>query len=43
MEDGTMDEYPSAEQAARALGYQHSNILRAIKTSGTAYGYDWYL
>jgi hypothetical protein len=42
LEDGTMDEYPSAEQAARVLEYQHSNILRAIKTNGTAYGYDWY-
>jgi hypothetical protein len=42
MEDGSREEYPSTEQAARVLGCDRSNIDKAIKRNGKAYGYRWY-
>lgn len=42
MEDGTRDEYPSAEQAARVLKYTRSNIDKSIRSGNKAYGYNWY-
>ena len=42
LEDGTREEYSSAEEAARVLGYTRSNIDRSIKKNCQSYGYRWY-
>lgn len=41
LEDGTKDEYPSIEEAARVLCVTRSNIRYSMKRNGTAYGYRW--